>query len=100
MLSHAVPGEQVGELVTLADQRRPEPDLADAIVTASSGKNMQNLLHVTVSGGGCLFWTAAILTRTQIRRVPVPPVMLGVSLLVFVVVLCRLAEKVCKDCNV
>ncbi|WP_218776776.1 hypothetical protein, partial [Nostoc sp. T09] len=54
--------EQFGA-VTLFDQRRQEPDLADAIVTASSGKNLQNLLHVTISCGGGLFGTAAILTR-------------------------------------
>ena len=45
--------------------------------TASSGKNMKDLLHVTVGGGG-LLRTAAVLTRAQVRRVPVPPVVLGV----------------------
>jgi hypothetical protein len=60
------------------------------------GKNMKDLLHVTVGGGDCLRRTAAALTRTQIWRVPIPPVMFGVRLFVVVVVLRRLAEELCK----
>jgi hypothetical protein len=56
---------------------------------------MKDLLHVAIGCCFCLLWTAAVLTRAQIGRVPVPPVMLGVRLLVVVVVLCRLAEELC-----
>src|SRR5262249_12799885 len=54
---------------------------------------MKDLLHIAVSGGGGLLRTAAVLTRAQIGRVPIPPVVLGVGLLVVVVVLRRLAEE-------
>jgi len=50
---------------------------------------MKDLLHVAVGGGGCLLRTAAVLTRAQVRRVPVPPVVLSVRLLVVVVVMPR-----------
>src|SRR5262245_56690436 len=66
----------------------------------SSGKNMQDLVHVAVGGGGGLLRTAAVLTRAQVGRVPVPPVMLGVRLLVVAVALLRLAEELCKGCDV
>ena len=61
---------------------------------------MKDLLHVAVGGGGGLLRTAAVLTRAQVGRVPVPPVVLGVRLLVVVVVLRRLAEELCKGCDV
>src|SRR5204863_8007289 len=51
-------------------------------------------------GGGCFRRAAAILTRTQIWRVPVPPVMFGVRLFVVVVVLRRFAEELCKGRDV
>ena len=60
--------------------------------TASSGKNVKDLLHVAIGSGRCLLWIAAALTRDQVGRVPVPPVMLRVHLLEVVMVLCRLAE--------
>src|SRR4030095_9020739 len=50
--------------------------------TASSGKNMKDLLHVAVGGCCCLLRTAAALTRAQVGRVPVPPVVLGARRLV------------------
>src|ERR1700722_4603032 len=65
----------------------------------SSGKNMKGLLHVAVGGGGGLPRTATVLTRAQVGRVPVPPVVLGVRLLVVVVVLRRLAEKLGQGCD-
>src|SRR5437764_14449820 len=57
---------------------------------------MKDFVHVTVGGGGRVLRTAAVLTCTQIWRVPVPPVMFGVRFLVVVVVLRRFAEKFCK----
>ena len=41
-----------------------------------------DLVHVAVGGGGGLLRNAAALTRAQIGRVPVPPVVLGVRLLI------------------
>ena len=61
---------------------------------------MKDLLHVAVGGGDCLLWTAAALTRTQIWRVPVPPVMFGVRLLIVAVMLFRLAEELCQGGNI
>ena len=55
-----------------------------------------NLVHVTVSGSGCILRAAAVLTRVQVRRVPIPPVMFGVRLLVLTVVFLRIAEELCK----
>ena len=61
---------------------------------------MKDLLHSAVGGGGGLLRTAAVLTRAQVGRVPVPPVMLGVRLLEVVVVLRRLMEELCEGCHV
>jgi hypothetical protein len=61
---------------------------------------MKNFLHVAVGGDGCLLWVATVLTRAQVRRVPVPPVMLSVRLLVLSVVLLRLVEELGKGCYV
>src|SRR5215211_3931180 len=68
--------------------------------TASSGKNLKGFLHVTVGGGGGLLRTAAVLTGAQVGRVPVPPVMLGVRLLVVAMVHFRLVEELCEGCDV
>src|SRR5215475_2410587 len=68
--------------------------------TASSGRDVKDLLHVAVGGGGGLLRTAAALTRAQVGRVPVPPVVRGVRLLVAVVVPRRLVEEPCKGRDV
>jgi len=52
-------------------------------------------IHVAIGGGGCLFRTAPVLTRAQVRRVPVPPIMRAVRLLVVAVVLFRLVKEFC-----
>src|SRR5580700_11828736 len=67
---------------------------------SSSGENMKGLVHVAVGGGCCLPRAAAVLTRAQVGRVPVPPVVRGVRLLVVAVVLRRLAEKLGQGCDV
>ena len=61
---------------------------------------MKNFLHIAVGGGCCLRRTAAVLTRAQVGRIPVPPVMFGVRLLVLAVMLFRLVEDLGKGCNV
>jgi hypothetical protein len=61
---------------------------------------MKDVVHVAVGGGCCLLRTAAVLTRAQIGRVPVPPVMFRVRLLVVVVVLRRFAQELCKGRDV
>src|SRR5437763_6981368 len=61
---------------------------------------MKDLLHVAVGGGDCLRRTATALTRTQIWRVPVPPVMFRMRLLVFAVPLLRLVEEFCKHSDI
>src|SRR5215213_1786009 len=61
--------------------------------TASSWKNVKDLLHVTVGGCRRLLRTASLLTRAQVGRVPVRPLVLGVRLLEAAVVLRRLAEE-------
>jgi hypothetical protein len=66
----------------------------------SSGRNMMDLPHVIVGGVGGLRRTAAVLTRIHVRRIPVPPVMFGVRLLVLVVVLRCLSEELCKGRDV
>src|ERR1044071_5310678 len=60
---------------------------------------MKDFFHVAVGGGACLLRTAAVLTRAQVGRVPVPPVMLGMRLLVVAVMLFRLVEEFCKGRN-
>ena len=61
---------------------------------------MKDLLHVASGGGGRLVRTYAILTRTQVRRIPIPPVMLGVRLLVLTVVILRFAKEFCTRSEV
>lgn len=61
---------------------------------------MEDFIHVAVGGGGCLLRTAAVLTRAQAGRVPVPPVMFCVRLFVMVVALRRLVEQFGKGCDV
>ena len=56
-----------------------------------------DFIHVAVRGGGGFVGTAAILTRVQIRRVPVPPMMFRVRLFVVVVVFGRFAEELAGD---
>ena len=63
------------------------PKLAENLLAiGSSGRNVEHFVHVAVSGGDCVRRTATILTRTQIWRVPVPPVIFGVRLFVVIVV--------------
>ncbi len=57
---------------------------------------MKDLLHVTVGGSRCLLRTAAVLAGAQVGRVPIPPVVLAVRLLIVAVVLLRFAEQLCK----
>ena len=73
---------------------------SSATQTASSGRNLMVLLHVAVGGCCCLLRTAPLLTRAQVGRVPVPPVMLSVRPLVLAVMLFRLVEQLCKGCDV
>jgi hypothetical protein len=61
---------------------------------------MKDLLHVTGGGGCCLLRTAAALSRAEVGRVPILPVVLGGRFLVAVVVLRRLAQEFCKACHV
>src|ERR1044071_1009320 len=68
--------------------------------TASFGKNLKDLVHVAVGCCCCLLRTAAVLTRAHVGRVPVPPVVLCVRLLVVAVVLFRLVEEFCKGCDI
>src|SRR6516225_5029982 len=69
-------------------------------LTARTASSRKDLLHVAVGGRGRRLRTAAVLTCTQVRRIPVPPVVLGMRLLVVAVVLCRLTEELCKGCDV
>ena len=59
-----------------------------------------DLRHVAIGGDYRFLRTAAVLTRAQVGRIPVPPMMLGVRLLVLAVVLLRLVEEFCKSGNV
>src|SRR5262249_50800894 len=68
--------------------------------TASPGRNLEDLLHAAVGGGGGLLRTVAVLTRAQVGRVPVPPVVLVMRLLVATVALLRLVEELCKGRHV
>jgi hypothetical protein len=56
-----------------------------------------DLAHVAVGNGGGFRRTATILTRVQVGRVPVPPVMFGVRFLVVAVVFLGFAEEFCKS---
>src|SRR5579862_6374332 len=60
---------------------------------------MKVFLHIAVGGSCGLLRTAAVPTGAEVRRVPGPPVVLGVRLLVGVMVR-RLAEELCNVCDV
>ena len=64
----------------------------DEKTTKSTGNSISELLNIESCGGGGFLRTAAVLTSIQVGRVPVPPVMLGVRLLVAAVVLLRLMQ--------
>ena len=59
-----------------------------------------DFVHIAVGGGRGLLRTAAVLTRAEVRRVPVPPVMLAVRALVPAVVLLRFVEEFCEGRDV
>jgi len=59
-----------------------------------------DFIHVAVGGGGGLFRIVAVLTRVQVWRIPVPPMMFGVRLLVVVMVPRRFVEKFSERCDV
>ena len=61
---------------------------------------MKDLLHVAISGGGGIRRAATVLARAQVRRIPVPPVVLRMGLLVVAVPLFCLAEEFGKRCNI
>src|SRR5262249_18259967 len=87
--------------------RVPQPEerhraFSDSAATRSpsSGRGLKDRLHVAVGSCGCLLRTAAVLTRAQVGRVPVPPVVRSVRLLIVVVVLRCFAEELCEGCDV
>ena len=65
-----------------------------------SGTNMKDFVHVAIGGGGCVHRTAAVLTRIQVGRIPVPPMVPGVRFLVFAMVLLCLVQQLGKSCDV
>src|SRR5262245_23386286 len=67
---------------------------------ASSGKGVKGLLHAPVGGGRSLLRADAVLTRAQVGGVPVPPVVLGVRLLVAAVAFRRLSEQLSQGRDV
>src|SRR5215831_1851687 len=58
--------------------------------------DVKDLIHVPVRSGCRLVRTAAVLARGKVRRIPVPPMVLVVCLLVVAMVLRSLVEKLCK----
>src|SRR5262245_15207317 len=61
---------------------------------------MKDLVHVAIGGCCCLLRIAVALTRAQVGRVPVPPVMFSMSLLVLAMMLLRLVKELGKVCDV
>ena len=59
-----------------------------------------DLRHVALGGHGGLLWRAPALASIHVRRVPIPPVMLGMRLLVLAVMLLRLVEEIGHGCDV
>jgi hypothetical protein len=61
---------------------------------------VKHFVHVAVGGGDCLRRIAAILTGTQIGRIPVPPIVLGMRFLVFTMVLFCLVQELGESWDV
>src|SRR5437868_10203604 len=59
-----------------------------------------DLRHVALGGRGGLLWRAPALASVHVRRVPIPPVMLGMRLLVLAVMLLRLVEEIGHGCDI
>ena len=55
-----------------------------------------DVVQVTVGGDDRVVRTAPILTRVQIGRVPIPPIVFGVRFLVIAVVLFGFVQKFSK----
>ena len=62
-------------------------DTQRSAANASPERNVMDFVHVAVGSSGCLRRVVAVLTRVEVGRVPIPPVMFGVRLLVVVMVL-------------
>src|SRR5262245_34720540 len=59
-----------------------------------------DFLHIAAGSCRCLFGTTAVLARIQISRVPVPPIVLGVCLLVIAMMLFCLVQELGKSCDI
>jgi hypothetical protein len=59
-----------------------------------------DLRHVAFGVRGGLLWRAPALASVHVRRVPIPPAMLGMRLLVLAVMLLRLVEEIGHGCDV
>src|SRR4029453_9221964 len=96
--------ERHARVMRSARTRAPTPDRRCLLLNLNPTEPwtflLLTFLHVAIGGGGCLVRTAAALPRAQIGRVPVPPVMRAVRLLVVTVMLFRLAEELCKSCDI
>src|SRR5215475_6744720 len=84
---------RLGSRVHQPEERDRTYSDSAATRSPSSGRGLKDRLHVAVGSCCCLLRTAAVLTRAQVGRVPVPPVVCSVQLLVVVVVLRRLAQE-------
>ena len=65
-----------------------------------SGKYMEDVLDVAAGGVGRLVWRASVFARVHIGGIPVPPVVSGVGLLVWIVALGRLVQKLSQSRDV
>ena len=59
-----------------------------------------DLIHVSIGGSRGVLRIAAVLTRVQVRRVPIPPVMRGMRLLVLTMMLPCFVQELCEGCNI
>src|SRR4029077_9896147 len=82
--------QQIESRRDIEDQR-----VRNEIENNYSIKNLGHLflLHVAVGGGCCFVRTLAIETRAQVRRVPLPPIVFAMRLLVVAVMLLRFVKE-------
>src|SRR5215475_9852597 len=82
----------------------PTPERKDKSIfielSGSSCRNVKRFVHVAVGGRGCLFRIFAALTRIEVRRVPIPPVMFAVGFLVRAVMFFCFAKQLSNRRNV
>jgi hypothetical protein len=93
--SHPNPGVQFNDECLDLEHAFLECDLVDLHLLPIV--RLHDFLHVSIGGGRGFLRTLAVLTRAQVRRVPIPPMMLAVRFLVGAMMLLSFPQNFCQS---